>query len=299
MRSGSSSAISTSDLVEAEKAVLSDICERIAASFIVSGDQQQADASYNEALQHSPNNIKAMLGIANQCRSKGDVEQCQRQRRKIISADPSHEQATVLLSETLFLGSDPDSAVAPLESLLRAHPNNYRALERLISLLRRSGKLEDVPAVLTAAAAKDKRSGSHAGFRFCQGLYARFTNDIGKVITKQLFYTKTEFHYSLRAHTDFVFVLTSLQMSSLLLIFVSLLSCGYCCLCCCCKREFDSGHLRVQSGSKGRCMGRGSSHPHDRAVLEPRPRGCVGGEGWRTHGRTCVGQRVCGQFAAE
>ena len=146
-----------------------------------SNENQQAEQLFNEALQHSPHNTIAMLGLATLSRNRGDVEQCQVQCRKIISADPSHERATVLLSETLLLGTDPDAAVAPLENLLKAHPNNYRALERLISLLRRAGKLEEVPEFLAAASAKDKRSGAHAGYRFCNALYARYTNDIGKV----------------------------------------------------------------------------------------------------------------------
>jgi hypothetical protein len=44
-----------------------------------------------------------------------------------------------------------------------------------------SGKLEEVPSFLSAASSRDKRSGAHAGYRFCQGLYAQYTNDIGKV----------------------------------------------------------------------------------------------------------------------
>ncbi len=44
-----------------------------------------------------------------------------------------------MLSETMFLNSDPEGAVVPLENLLKSHPNNYKALEILISLLRRAG----------------------------------------------------------------------------------------------------------------------------------------------------------------
>ena len=65
---------------------------------------------------------------------------------QVILADPSNEEATVMLSESLFLGPNPDGAAEPLRELLKAHPNNYKALERLISLLRRSGKLEEVSA---------------------------------------------------------------------------------------------------------------------------------------------------------
>jgi tetratricopeptide repeat protein 21B len=179
VRSGGS--IVNNETVEAEKSLLSNICERIGAYYVANNENQAAEEYFHEALQQNLQNTKAMFGIATLCRNRNDIEQCQMHCRKIISADPSHEQATVMLSETIFLGPEPDTAVEPLQNLLRAHPNNYRALERLISLLRRAGKLEEVPTFLSAASYADRRSGSHAGFRFCSGLYARFTNDIGKV----------------------------------------------------------------------------------------------------------------------
>ncbi len=41
-----------------------------------------------------------------------------------------------------------------------------------------------MPALLAAAEKNDRRSAGHAGFHFCSGLYARFTNDIGKAISE-------------------------------------------------------------------------------------------------------------------
>jgi tetratricopeptide repeat protein 21B len=142
---------------------------------------QDAEKLYNEAIQHNPRSVKAMMGLATLHRFRGDNEQCQSLCNKIILAEPSHEDATIMLSEVMFLGPEPDGASVPLEKLLNEHPNNYHALERLIILLRRAGKLEDVPALLKTASERDRRSGAHAGFRYCSGLYAQFTNDIGKV----------------------------------------------------------------------------------------------------------------------
>ena len=38
---------------------------------------QQAEQFFQEALQHCPQNVNAMLGLASLLRHKGDVEQCQ------------------------------------------------------------------------------------------------------------------------------------------------------------------------------------------------------------------------------
>jgi tetratricopeptide repeat protein 21B len=172
---------------ERERIILSDICERnaTAQATLQKGDDRDrspGEDMYREAIQHNPHNTKAMLGLAQILRDRGDIEGCQAQANKVILADPSNEEGTIMLSEAIFAGSNPDSATAPLENLLKEHPNNYSALERLISLLRRAGKLDQVPALLAAAEAADRRSLAHAGYRYCSALYHRYTNDISKAI---------------------------------------------------------------------------------------------------------------------
>jgi tetratricopeptide repeat protein 21B len=54
----------------------------------------------------------------------------------------------------------------------------------MINLLRKAGRLEEAPSYLTAAEQGNRRSGSHAGLRYCQGLHARYTNDVGKAISE-------------------------------------------------------------------------------------------------------------------
>jgi len=74
---------------------------------------------------------------------------CQAFCSKIISADPSQEGAAVLLSDLLFTAEDDGAAaVLPLQHLLKAAPANYIALEKMILMLRRSGKLEEVSMTL-------------------------------------------------------------------------------------------------------------------------------------------------------
>jgi len=179
---------SVSEVLDQEKALLSDICEKIATSYIElkspDGYIKLADQMFEEALQHNAINVKAMLGLVKLCRNRSEVDQAQNLCRKVISADPGNEEATIILSELMFNGSDPETAVQPLQDLLKSHPNNYRALEKLIVLHRRAGMMKEVPSFLTLAETSNRRSTTHAGLRYCQGLYARYTNDVGKAISE-------------------------------------------------------------------------------------------------------------------
>jgi tetratricopeptide repeat protein 21B len=49
--------------------------------------------------------------------------------------------------------------------------DNYEALARLVDLMRRSGKLEDVPKFLELAEHASARSPMEPGFNYCKGLY--------------------------------------------------------------------------------------------------------------------------------
>jgi len=174
--------MSSSEAVEAEKLVLSVLCEQLGAAYMVLGDLQEVDICLTEALNHNPHNTAALFSLAELCKRRGDVEKCKSLCTKIVSADPTHEAATVMLSDMHFASDSPDEAVKPLQTLLEALPNNYRALAKLIQQLRRAGKLELAPPFITAAELHDKRSGSHAGLRYCKGLYSWYTNDIIKAV---------------------------------------------------------------------------------------------------------------------
>lgn len=178
-----------SEAVEAEKFLLSDIYEAI-GTFLTEKKEDKKDtsvmtegiAALNEALQHNPQNVHAMLSLARLHLRRSELEPCQTQCRKIIAADPKNSSAAIMLSDVLFREGDADSAVAPLQELVNAQPNDYVALEKMIVLLRRSGKLSEVPKYFEAAEANDRRSKTHAGLRYCRGLYSRYTNDIAAAI---------------------------------------------------------------------------------------------------------------------
>eukprot|EP01041_Mallomonas_annulata_P001871 gene1871-3629_t len=173
-----------SDGVEKEKKLLANICETLGSWCLEKREGADPNALLDaanyltEALQHNPQHTQAMFALAKMYHRKNEIELCQNQCRKLLSADPSDENAAVMLSDVLFREGHVEEAIEPLKTLLTQHPNNYCALERMIILLRRIGKLPEVPQYISTAEKTDKRSSSHAGLRYCKGLYARYTNDI-------------------------------------------------------------------------------------------------------------------------
>lgn len=184
--SNSGLSTNTSEAVDQEKAVYSEFCLQLGDMLNGNDDFKGAEAQYKEALQYAPQNVKAMLGLAKLFKSRRNVEECIAQCKKIMIFDSSNEEACILLSESLIQGrvndSDDEEAAKPLQDLLAVHPNNYFALASLISILRKIGRLPLVDDYLKAAQSANRRSSSHAGFRYCTGLYARYTNDVGKAI---------------------------------------------------------------------------------------------------------------------
>ena len=202
-RSGATttSGMSLGASVDQVKATLSEYCVSLAQ---VTDHEGEVEALYNESLQYDPHNNNAILGLAKLFKHKSDLNGCIAQCRKVVTSNTSNDEAVIMLSESLSLlqqqqlqaqwdaeadGKETDesrdvgtvetsSIIEPLKSFLKEFPNNYKVLERLIVVLRRMGRLPEVPFHLTMAENTDKRSIAHSGYHYCKGLYARYTNDV-------------------------------------------------------------------------------------------------------------------------
>jgi tetratricopeptide repeat protein 21B len=179
----------SSELMDREKALLSALCVELGEYLAAENSLKAAEDQFTEAVSVYAQNLDAMMGLARIHRSRRNLEQCASQCKRIISFDPAHEGACILLSDMLIQlradgnkGAFEEDVSRPLKDLLQVHPNNYPALASLISLLRKQGELSLVKGFIEAAEKANRRAGSHAGLRFCKGLYARYTNDVGKAI---------------------------------------------------------------------------------------------------------------------
>eukprot|EP00602_Paraphysomonas_sp_CaronLab_P010909 CAMPEP_0185029768 /NCGR_PEP_ID=MMETSP1103-20130426/16260_1 /TAXON_ID=36769 /ORGANISM="Paraphysomonas bandaiensis, Strain Caron Lab Isolate" /LENGTH=1358 /DNA_ID=CAMNT_0027564631 /DNA_START=156 /DNA_END=4232 /DNA_ORIENTATION=- len=179
--------ISSADAIEAERAILSDICATMGHCYMEEdGNDDSSEKVLNEALQHNPHNTKAMFDLARLRFRRGENEQCATQCNKILSANSSDEAASVMLADILFKdeANSPGACLEPLQKLLGLHPNSYKALEKLIVYMRRLGRLHEVPPFIESAEKSDRRSGTHAGLHYCKGLYARYTNDVVNAVVE-------------------------------------------------------------------------------------------------------------------
>jgi tetratricopeptide repeat protein 21B len=179
------SSIASSEAIEAERQILSELCEAKGRCYVEEDNSDEsAETFLNEALQHNPHNVKAMYALAKLKFRRGENDQCAIQCNKILSANSSDEAASVMLADILFKTEDsaPGACLEPLQRLLIIHPNNYKALEKLLVYLRRLGRLEEAPPFMESAEKSDRRSGTHAGLHYCKGLYQRYTNDVTNAV---------------------------------------------------------------------------------------------------------------------
>lgn len=80
-----------------------------------------------------------------------------------------------LMADLMFRKQDYEQAVFHLQQLLERKPDNFMTLSRLIDLLRRCGKLEDVPRFFSMAEKYNSRTKLEPGFQYCKGLHFWYT----------------------------------------------------------------------------------------------------------------------------
>jgi len=77
----------------------------------------------------------------------------------------------------MFRKNESDAAMYHYQQLLEKKKTHYQALSKLITLLRRAGKMEDAPRFLKLAERSSPRAQHEPGFRFCKGLLYRAQNN--------------------------------------------------------------------------------------------------------------------------
>lgn len=173
-------AVVDNEAVSEQKKILATICKRI-AEYYASKQNRDGEAIkyYKEALCNDPVDTDAMIAIARVFLTKRhDIEACDQQYHAALRVDPSSYEVKTLAAELLILKQDNDRATLNFRSIVEANSTNYAALLKLVALLRRSGKLDDVPRFLALADREDARALAGPGLNVCKGLHARYRNDI-------------------------------------------------------------------------------------------------------------------------
>lgn len=165
------------DAVQAQKQLASDICVMMAEQTTQQRDYDKAIKFYKEALVYNDNDSKVMLDVAGLYLTTEDLDSCQHQLMTLLKNEKENDAATIMLADLMFRKNEYDSAMYHFQQLLTLKPDHYEALSRQIDLMRRNGKLDEVPKFLEQAENASARASLDAGFNYCKGLYEWYTGN--------------------------------------------------------------------------------------------------------------------------
>ncbi|XP_062043519.1 tetratricopeptide repeat protein 21B [Lepus europaeus] len=165
------------DAVPAQKQLAAEICAEIAKHSVVQQDYEKAIKFYREALGHCETDNKIMLELARLYLMQDDPDACLRHCALLLQRDQDNEAATMMMADLMFRKQDYEQAAFHLQQLLERKPDNYMTLFRLIDILRRCGKLEDVPRFFLMAEKHNSRAKLEPGYQYCKGLYLWYTGE--------------------------------------------------------------------------------------------------------------------------
>ncbi|KAJ4933159.1 hypothetical protein JOQ06_029994 [Pogonophryne albipinna] len=165
------------DAVPMQKQLAAEICAEIAKHYTSQRGYERAVKFYKEALVYCETDHKVMLELARLYLTLDDVDSCHDQCSIILKNDQLNEDATLMMADIMFRKQEYEQAVFHFQQLLERKPDNYPTLSRLIELLRRAGKLEEVPRFLDMAEKHSSRTKFDPGFNYCKGLCLWFTGE--------------------------------------------------------------------------------------------------------------------------
>jgi tetratricopeptide repeat protein 21B len=164
------------EALRTQQVALAGLCLTIAEEYRRAHSVESAAEFFDEALKHDEGNLPAMLALARLRLSTGDVDGCQQMCVGILREDDDNEEASLMLAELMFQKEHYETAIYHFQQLLEKNPRNYRALAQLVQLLRRSGRLEEVPGYMKRADRSSAAAAHDPGLCFCKGLAERYSN---------------------------------------------------------------------------------------------------------------------------
>uniref|UniRef100_F7FMX1 Tetratricopeptide repeat domain 21A n=1 Tax=Monodelphis domestica TaxID=13616 RepID=F7FMX1_MONDO len=119
----------------------------------------------------APLSPQVTLELAQLYLIQGDLDACEHHCAVLLQSDQSHETASVMMADLMFRKQKYESAISLYRQVLEKAPDNFAVLNKLIDLLRRSGKLEDAPAFFELSKKVSSRIPLEPGFNYCKGIY--------------------------------------------------------------------------------------------------------------------------------
>ena len=166
---------SSSPQLAAEREVSSSLSHQLASYYQAQqANSEQAVLHYHEALKTSPSSIPSLLALSQLHFALNEYDAAQQTLLSLLRIQPEHAEASLLLAELMYEKSEYDAAIYHFTQLLDREQGRYEALSKMISCLRRSGRLQDAPKYIAicekaVTGAADSGSGSKAKSAAAEG----------------------------------------------------------------------------------------------------------------------------------
>ncbi|KAM6161377.1 tetratricopeptide repeat protein 21A [Erethizon dorsatum] len=158
------------EMLPSQKQLAASICMLFGEFYLAEKDYARAVQSYKDALSYSPTDNKVVLELARLSLLQGYLDLCEQHCAVLLQTDQTHETASVMMADLMFRKQNYEAAINLYHQVLEKAPDNFSVLDKLIDLLRRSGKLDEAPAFFQLAK-MSSRAPMEPGFNYCRGIY--------------------------------------------------------------------------------------------------------------------------------
>uniref|UniRef100_A0A8C9BY70 Tetratricopeptide repeat domain 21A n=1 Tax=Phocoena sinus TaxID=42100 RepID=A0A8C9BY70_PHOSS len=159
------------EMIPSQKQLAASICIHFGEYYLAEKEYAKAVQSYKDALSYSPIDNKVVLELARLYLLQGHLDLCEQHCAILLQTEKNHETASVMMADLMFRKQKYEAAINLYHQVLEKAPDNFPVLNKLIDLLRRSGKLEDAPAFFELAKKVSSRVPLEPGFNYCRGIY--------------------------------------------------------------------------------------------------------------------------------
>ncbi|XP_004676352.2 PREDICTED: tetratricopeptide repeat protein 21A [Condylura cristata] len=159
------------EMIPSQKQLAASICVQFGERYLAEKEFANAGRSYKDALSYSPTDNKIVLELARLSLLQGHLDLCEEHCAILLQTDKNHETACVMMADLLFRKQKYEAAINIYRQVLEKAPDNFSVLDKLIDLLRRSGRLEDAPSFFELAKTMSSRVPWEPGFNYCRGIY--------------------------------------------------------------------------------------------------------------------------------
>uniref|UniRef100_A0A8D1EQS7 Tetratricopeptide repeat domain 21A n=1 Tax=Sus scrofa TaxID=9823 RepID=A0A8D1EQS7_PIG len=135
------------EMIPSQKQLAASICIHFGEYYLAEKEYAKAVRSYKDALSYSPTD------------------------NKVESSERDPVPSLGMMADLMFRKQKYEAAINLYHQVLEKAPDNFPVLNKLIDLLRRSGKLEDAPAFFELAKKMSSRVPLEPGFNYCRGIY--------------------------------------------------------------------------------------------------------------------------------